>query len=173
MFPRVATLSFATAMFALSPAVSPGAWAQAGIDTRTLPRNQVLVVGRVSQRHAAEHQVRMEAFADWLAARLPGAGIRAGKGVVAASPEEMLAMLKDGRVDVVSETIITALYYEERAGAEILMHEWREGRPYYRSVFVTRRDSGISDLHELVGKRIAFMDQGSTSGFLLPCWRRG
>lgn len=42
------------------------------------------------------------------------------------------------------------------------------GLPYYMSQFVARNDSGISSLDDLAGKRIAFVDPSSTSGYLFP-----
>ena len=39
---------------------------------------------------------------------------------------------------------------------------------YYNSLIITHKDSGISSIEELKGKRFAFVDSGSTSGFVLP-----
>ncbi len=40
--------------------------------------------------------------------------------------------------------------------------------PYYLGSIITRADSGIATLSELAGKKICFVDQGSTSGYLYP-----
>ena len=40
--------------------------------------------------------------------------------------------------------------------------------PGYRSYLVTGKDSGISELSDLAGKNVCFVDPGSTSGFLFP-----
>ncbi len=42
------------------------------------------------------------------------------------------------------------------------------GRPWYNSVIVTRKDSGINTVQDLVGKRFSFVNKSSTSGFLVP-----
>lgn len=42
---------------------------------------------------------------------------------------------------------------------------------FYRSMIVTRKDSGINSLQELKGKRFSFTDPKSTSGFLFPMTR--
>ncbi|MFT5540051.1 MAG: phosphonate transport system substrate-binding protein [Alphaproteobacteria bacterium] len=131
-----------------------------------IPRQQVLVVARVSRR-VARHQPRVEAFADWLASQMAHVGIRAGEGHIARSPKEMIDLLRAGRVDVVSESVLTALSYEDKAGAEILFHEWRSQRPYYQTVFITSRATKFFSLNDLRGRRIAFEDRGSTSGYLI------
>ena len=40
--------------------------------------------------------------------------------------------------------------------------------PGYRSYLVTGIDSGISSLEDLAGKKVCFVDPGSTSGYLFP-----
>ena len=42
------------------------------------------------------------------------------------------------------------------------------GKAYYRSMIITRKDSGIQDLAGLKGKAFAFTDPKSTSGYLFP-----
>ncbi len=132
-----------------------------------VPRDRTVIVGRVA-RSASTQQPRLEAFADWLATRLGDHGIVAGDGLAARNAREMIAFLRDGKVDVVSESVLTALAYEEITGAEIVRHEWRHGWPYYQSVFITQRASSTFALSDLAGRTIAFENRGSTSGFLLP-----
>lgn len=164
----------ATAVFAVAVAVF-GAPASA-VDSSNIathgaagpvPRSQIIVVARVT-RSATKHQPRLEAFGDWLAGRLKDQGIVAGAGTVVRNPREMVSLLREGRVDIVSESVLTAFRYEEEAGAEIIRHEWRDSRPYYQTVFITRRQAQLFTLKDLVGKRVAFEDRGSTTGFLLP-----
>jgi phosphonate transport system substrate-binding protein len=45
---------------------------------------------------------------------------------------------------------------------------WRKGQRQYYTVFFVRRDSGIEDLDELVGKTLAFESQRSTSAYFIP-----
>lgn len=130
-------------------------------------RARTVIVARVA-RSARKHQPRLDAFAGWLASRLGEAGIIAGAGYVARNPREMITLFKEGRIDVVSESILTALRYEDETGAEIARHEWRDGEPYYQSVFIAHNRGSVYSLKDLVGRRIAFEDRGSTSAFLLP-----
>lgn len=169
-------LAPALAVFALLVAAAPVCAASVGAEKegavfirggRTIPRDKVVVVGHVSIS-ASKHQPKLEAFADWLAPRLRREGIVAGAGIVARSAREMVALLRRKQVDIVSESVLTAVMYEQRAGAEIIMNEWKDGQPYYQTVFIAPRRSLIFGLRDLVGKRLAFQDGGSTTGFLLP-----
>lgn len=42
------------------------------------------------------------------------------------------------------------------------------GHPYYYSIIVVRKDSGISKFEDLKGKKFTFTDPFSTTGYLLP-----
>ncbi len=58
----------------------------------------------------------------------------------------------------------------EQAGAEAIVNGVRRdtGKSTYRTVFITRADSGIETLDDLVGRTFAFVDPASTSGNLIP-----
>ncbi len=58
----------------------------------------------------------------------------------------------------------------DEAGAEALVNGVRRdtGKSTYRTVFVTRADSGIETLDDLKGHSFAFVDPASTSGNLIP-----
>lgn len=132
-----------------------------------VPRHQQLVVGRVSRR-ATVHQPRLEALADWLAPRLAHVGIREGTAVIAQTPEDMIELLRHGRVDVVSDSVLSMLRFEDQASAEPLMLEWRNGQSHDQAVFFVARTSQIFSLRDLVGRRLVLEDRSSTTGFMLP-----
>lgn len=54
------------------------------------------------------------------------------------------------------------------AGAQAVATILYDGKPTYHALIVTRPDSGIRTLDDLRGKRFAFGDKGSTSGYLIP-----
>ncbi len=149
------------------PGTSSGARSGVPPAAATVPRRQLLVVGRVSRR-AMVHQPRLEALADWLAPRLAHVGIRAGAAVIARTPEDMIELLRRGRVDVISDSVLSLLRYEEKAGAQPLMLEWRNGQSHDQTVFFTARTAQIFSLRDLVGRRVALEDRSSTTGFMMP-----
>ena len=58
----------------------------------------------------------------------------------------------------------------DKAGAEAIVNGIRTetGKSTYKSVFITKADSGIKTLEDLKGKKFAFVDPASTSGYLIP-----
>lgn len=44
----------------------------------------------------------------------------------------------------------------------------KDSGAYYQSLIITHKDSGIRSIEGLEGKKFAFVDSGSTSGFVLP-----
>jgi phosphonate transport system substrate-binding protein len=58
----------------------------------------------------------------------------------------------------------------EEAGAEALANGVRRdtGKATYKSIIITRSDSGIETLEDLKGRTFAFVDPASTSGHLIP-----
>ncbi len=130
------------------------------------PRAETIIVG-VVKSDAQKAFPKMEALVNYLAGQLGPVGIKYGGAVVAATNDEMAALLQSGAVDVLSETPFAAVHLEN-AGAEILLREWKNGVAEYRGLLVVRKDSGIDSLDDLVGRIAAFEDRSSTTGFLLP-----
>lgn len=136
-------------------------------DAEVAGRSETIIVGRVS-RNPKSQIPKLEALANHLAERLQDVGILQGVAVIAADNTEMVRLLRDGAVDLISETVFSGMYFAEEGGAEFMLREWKKGISEYRSVFIARRDSGIRSIEDLRGRKVAFEDRGSTSGFLLP-----
>lgn len=58
----------------------------------------------------------------------------------------------------------------QEAGAEALVNGLRRdtGKSTYKSIFITKADSGIKTIEDIKGKKMAFVDPASTSGYLIP-----
>jgi phosphonate transport system substrate-binding protein len=56
----------------------------------------------------------------------------------------------------------------DKNGAQVLLASIRQGSKTYRSQIVVRADSGITSIEQLRGKKFAFVDPASASGFLFP-----
>jgi len=133
----------------------------------TLKRSEILVLGRVSQG-PTKHYPGMVPLAEYAASRMRDLGIRRGGVLLARDNAELVRYLKEGKVDWVSETPFSALYYQEAAGGDVLLLRWKKGVARYRTVFFTKKDSGIHSLDDLRGRVLAFNDLGSTTSFLFP-----
>lgn len=126
-----------------------------------------LVIGRISNE-PRKHYDRLKAMAEYLTEELAGNGVTAIDVVMVSKLEEMQELLATGRVDILSETPFMALDMVEKGLAEILMREWKKGVAEYHSVIVARKDGPVQRLEDLVGRRFAFEDPGSTSAYLMP-----
>lgn len=73
-----------------------------------------------------------------------------------------------GRADIGAMNSFGYLMAHERYGAEAHLKMIRHGVDYYQGQIVVRADSGIESIADLAGKRFAFTDPASTSGYLFP-----
>jgi phosphonate transport system substrate-binding protein len=56
----------------------------------------------------------------------------------------------------------------DKYATQVILVTLRQGSKTYRGQIITRVDSGITSLEQLRGKKFAFVDTASTSGFLYP-----
>ncbi|HEU0154093.1 MAG TPA: phosphate/phosphite/phosphonate ABC transporter substrate-binding protein [Arenimonas sp.] len=127
----------------------------------------VLVLGRISDDPRRHHE-QLKPLLDYVVPRMRTVGITQGRVLMARDPQQMMSYLRRGKVDWVTETPGTGLLLADRVGARPLLLTERSGAREYRSVIFVRRDSGITDLDQLLGKTIAFQSPSSTSAYLVP-----
>lgn len=72
------------------------------------------------------------------------------------------------RVDIAALNTYGYVLAHEKYGAEARLITVRYGETTYKSQFLARSDSRIKSLQDLNGKKIAFVDPASISGYLLP-----
>src|SRR5205823_6486500 len=53
-------------------------------------------------------------------------------------------------------------------GSQVILASLRQGSKTYRSQIIVRADSGINTIADLKGKKFAFVEPASASGFLFP-----
>ncbi|HXX58448.1 MAG TPA: phosphate/phosphite/phosphonate ABC transporter substrate-binding protein [Thermodesulfovibrionales bacterium] len=63
---------------------------------------------------------------------------------------------------------LTYIKANEQYGVKVLLKILKDGKPYHRSVIITRADSTISAVKDLRGKTFAFCDMSSTTGHIIP-----
>jgi phosphonate transport system substrate-binding protein len=75
--------------------------------------------------------------------------------------------VKDKKVDFVFLSALSFVKLEKESQLQVLLkHVWQE--PFYYSVLLTSKGSGFKSVQDLKGKKIAFVDKRSTSGYLYP-----
>ena len=126
-----------------------------------------LVLGRVSDNPRKDYPA-LKSLADYLAADLHDYGISEGRVQFADDNDKMKELLRENKVDLVFDTVFAAVAYEEETGAKILLREWRDGAPTYRSILFKRKDTAITGLSDLVGRAVAFERAGSTTAYFVP-----
>lgn len=134
-------------------------------------RDQTLVIGRITRKISKQYE-KLEALNDYLIPKLAAAGITRGKVILASDSAHMATLLQTGQVDYFSETAFAALRLEMDGQAAILLHEWKNGRPIYKSLFIVPKTfapkDGAAGIAALAGQRLVFEDSDSTSGYMLP-----
>jgi len=131
------------------------------------PRKTVVTLARVSD-DPVKNLPRLQILAGYLAKRLSHLGITEGRALIASSNEEMVRLLQRGEGNLLSETVMSAQYFERHGAAELMLHEWKKGAGYYKSLLIVRKNGEIGSIEDLAGRTVAFEDAGSTSGFLVP-----
>jgi phosphonate transport system substrate-binding protein len=73
------------------------------------------------------------------------------------------------KADIAGINTFSYLMANEKYGAEARLRIVRAGNETtYKAQFLARYDSGINSIEDINGRKIAFVDPSSTSGFILP-----
>lgn len=81
---------------------------------------------------------------------------------------DLLNQFGEGKIDIFFGGSYTYQLAKERYGA-IPVAQWKiDGKTDFQSYIFVRKESGIEDLRQLQGRRFAFTDPLSTSGYLVP-----
>jgi phosphonate transport system substrate-binding protein len=126
-----------------------------------------LVIGTLSTRPDF-HVPRLQSIAQLAAASLHDYGIDGARVLLAKDVPQICEQIKTGRVDWVSVTMSASFIIERDCGARSVLRALDQNNSVYRTVFFARKDSGISSLPQLLGKRLALRNRGSTSSFVIP-----
>lgn len=106
--------------------------------------------------------------ADYLGKSLGRAGISKGEVKIAPDVETVVAWMEAGEVNLYFDSVYPAMLVIEESGAQPILRRWKDGVPEYGTYFVTRADSGITELASLEGQMITLQEPSSSSGFMFP-----
>lgn len=126
-----------------------------------------IVVGSISVSPKEETEKYQE-FISYLASKLTEFGYSRGRVVVASSMKEMTELVRKGEVDLFIDSPFALVHVAHEANGQIILRRWKKGAAEYSSVIFVRKDSPIQTIQDLKGKRLAFDEPYSTSGFFLP-----
>lgn len=81
----------------------------------------------------------------------------------------LIKEMKNGTIDIGWYGAFSYIAAEsEMELTPLVVGQRKEMGTYYKSLIITHKNSGISSIEDLEGKKFAFVDAGSTSGFVLP-----
>ncbi|MCA9520262.1 MAG: phosphate/phosphite/phosphonate ABC transporter substrate-binding protein [Myxococcales bacterium] len=128
------------------------------------PRRE-LIMGLTPSISAKMLREVFRPLADYLETQL-GVKIRIK---VAKSYGELALWLGNGTVDFARLSPYNYVLTKKKLpGIALVAREISDGAEHYRSYIIVRRDSGLTSLAQLKGKRFGFVDKRSTSGYLFP-----
>ena len=130
-------------------------------------RPDTLVIGKISH-NPKKHYHYLKPMADYVQKQMIDLGYKHAKVLMARDNRQMIRYLRSGKVDWVTETLMSAVELQRKSGAELLVKKWKKGQPEYHSIFFTRKGSGIQSISDLSGKSIAFEDPGSSTAYFIP-----
>lgn len=86
-------------------------------------------------------------------------------------PQSFIAVVESfgtKRADVAAINTFGYILANEKYGAEAKLTVLRHGSATYQAMYVAKADSGIKKIEDFAGKKIAYVDPASTTGYLLP-----
>lgn len=90
------------------------------------------------------------------------------EAVVSTSYTAAIEAMCAGRADIGALNPFSYVLAHEKCGVEVAAISVRFGLPYYRAQISARADANVNKLEDFRGKRFAFVDPASTSGYLFP-----
>jgi phosphonate transport system substrate-binding protein len=87
---------------------------------------------------------------------------------VATSYAGVIEAMGAGRADIGWLNTFSYVVAHQKYGVEVRLVTVRFGNPYYKAQIIAQSGSAINALADLKGKRFAYVDANSTSGYLFP-----
>lgn len=83
------------------------------------------------------------------------------------SNADLVQKMASGKIDFAFLSSLAYVELEQKTPVKVLLKKvWEQG--YYYSVLLTKKSSKLKKVADIKGKRIAFVDEKSASGFLYP-----
>lgn len=129
------------------------------------PKEKVLKMGFVPLNNSETLIEDVKPLADALSKKL---GVKV-EAFTASNYVGVVEGIGSGSVDFGFMPPFAYLLAKEQSNATpILTAKGRTGQPGYYSYLYTRKDSGINSIADIKGKKVAFVDPSSTSGYIYP-----
>jgi phosphonate transport system substrate-binding protein len=135
------------------------------VQPKQKPHRPPLLIGLLPEQDIFKQVARYEPLARYLSKQI-GANISL---TVVPSYEQILSSFTSQNMDAVFFGSFTYILARTRLKVEVLARPiGLNGSSTFRGVIFVRKDSRIRSVRDMEGKRFAFVDRGSASGYLLP-----
>jgi phosphonate transport system substrate-binding protein len=125
---------------------------------------QELTLGFVPSQEADKLADTAQPLADFLSKEI---GIPV-KSFTATTYVGLVEGMGSGKVDIGALAPLAYVLANDQSGAQVILKSSRRGAMTYHAMFIARADSGIKKVEDAKGKRVAFVDPASASGYLFP-----
>lgn len=132
-------------------------------------KDTVLKIGRIPFTNATEMVKKHEGLLSYLRDEL---GVKETRLVLASDYKGIISKLTRGEIDIAwmgtTSYVEAAADPKLKASMRLLVKPKRFKTTSYRGIIIVRQDSGIKKLTDLKGKKVAWVEQDSASGYLFP-----
>ena len=125
----------------------------------------VLKLGRIPFTNATEMLMKHEGLLKYLQTEL---GVKEVRLILANDYQGILTKINKGEIDI---GWLGSLQYAEgkdKFKLNALVKPVRFNTTFYRGIIITRQDSGIKNISDLKGKKFAWVEKESASGYIFP-----
>ncbi len=143
----------------------PGCKSPKEVPSGNAPQTRQIVIGLIPEQNIFRQMDRYQPLADYLSS---ASGVTIKLKILPAYGNVIDNMVSSG-VDGAFFGSFTYVLAHERLGVEVLARpEDNDGKSTYHGLIFVRKDSGIESAKDMKGKRFAFVDKGTTAGYLFP-----
>ena len=132
-------------------------------------RSETLVIATLNSAPSNEIK-RLLPLSNYIVQRLQVQNFDKSKVLVEKSVPRIAKLLQEGKIDVYIGNPFTAVAMSRLSGMKFLLQTTSQGADKHPSVIFVKNNSTINKAKDLQGKKIAFEDSLSTSGYFLPKW---
>ena len=133
--------------------------------TETKKEEKVIKMGFVPLKNSEKLVEDLKPISDYLSERL---GVKV-EAFTASNYIGVVEGIGSGSVDFGILPPFSALLAQKQSNAKpILTSKGKTGKPGYTAELYVRKDSGIKNLQDVKGKKVAFVDPSSSSGYIYP-----
>ena len=126
---------------------------------------KVIKMGFVPLKNSEKLVEDVKPIADYLSQKM---GVKV-EAFTASSYIGVVEGIGSGSVDFGIIPPFSALLAQKQSNAKALLtSKGKDGKPGYYAEIYVRKDSGINDIKDLKGKKFAFVDPSSSSGYIYP-----